>query len=217
MVTNGRLPSANLVTAQKGILLSTPTATAWRQLVVKAKSTLGRSISIAEPAGGYRSFATQHAMQQASLHGTVAEKKAWGLSTTSTAALADAGQSPHGLGICVDIVGTALDERFLDLAKTFGFTRPIAGDPNHFQHDGKTAISVPVGLNKKKIARFLNAEKLGRTTTTATTGKDEKNYVWLIQKYSNKHGRYPSPPFKIDDERGPRTNQCEKWIASIAK
>jgi hypothetical protein len=128
-----------------------------------------------------------------------------------------AGNSPHGLGICVDVVGTAIDQHFLDLAKTFGFSRPIAGDPNHFQHDGKTAISIPVGLNRKKIARFLNAQKLGHTTETATSGKVDKWYVWLVQKYSNKHGRYPSPPFKIDDEWGPRTRQCEKWIAGIAK
>lgn len=168
MAANGYLTASALLTVQSGIRLSVNTAIAWQQLVPAARSGLKRNISIAPPAGGYRSFAVQKTMQSVSKTGTTAEKRFWGLSTTSKAALADPGNSNHGLGVCVDVVGTPIDAAFIALAKKYGFTRPLPTDPNHFQHDGKTAIHEVV-TGSKKFYVVKSGDMLGHIASKYST------------------------------------------------
>jgi hypothetical protein len=206
MVSNGRLAGGDLTSVQGSIQLGDGTAKAYLGLKRAVKLHLDRTIRIAAPAGGYRSYAVQSAMRTASLHGTKADKAKWGLSSSSTAVLAEAGTSNHGLGICVDIVGTPLDSAFFALAKTYGFTRPLQGDPNHFQYDGHTVVPV---IDYKKLGAYLNGRHLGRQTDTAHTGDPDGDYVWLIQAAGIKDGRYPVPPYKHDGKRGPKTDALE--------
>lgn len=212
MAANGYLPAAALVTAQTGIRLSAPTSIAWEQLRTAARTSLKRNIRIATPAGGYRSFAVQRTMQQVSKNGTFAEKRFWGLSTSSTASLAAPGNSDHGLGICVDIVGTVIDTAFVTLARRFGFTRPLPGDPNHFQHDGRTAIHIPNAVDVRKMAAWLNREHLGKHTGAEDDGVRGPVYYWLLQTALHKRGRYPVPPYRIDGVPGSKTNSGELWL-----
>lgn len=131
MSSNGQVPSSDLVTVQSGIQLSRPTANAWFRML-QAGSSTGHRIGVATPAGGYRSLAVQADMR--------ARPWLYNLSKQSTKKLAPTGQSTHGYGTRVDVVG--------DLAwaiangPRFGFFREFgASDPNHFKHDGVTATS----------------------------------------------------------------------------
>lgn len=140
MALNGRVSRAALARVQKGPLgwmhLERRTARDFKRLRAAAKRRLGRRISIAAPAGAYRSYATQAAMKHAaSSRGTWRERRHWGLNPNSTASLASAGYSTHGYGKSVDIVGTPIDSKFKALARAYGFRLTIPGDPNHFGHN----------------------------------------------------------------------------------
>lgn len=131
MAANGQLSASDLVTVQAGITLSRPTANAWMAFM-QAGSRTGHRIGIATPAGGYRSLAVQADMR--------ARPWLYNLSKQSTKKLAPTGQSTHGYGTRVDVVG--------DLAwaiangPRFGFFREFGtADPNHFAHNGVTAIA----------------------------------------------------------------------------
>lgn len=161
MTENGKLPATALTTVQGTIQLSTPTATAYRALAAAAKTRLGRTISIATPEGGYRSYSVQAAMHDAGAHGPASARIKWGLNPNSTVAIAAAGYSSHGLGTRVDVVGSPMDSAFLNLAKTYGFTREFgASDPNHFEHDGKTAITAPKPAAAKKYVTVVKGNTL---------------------------------------------------------
>lgn len=210
MAANGYLPSTLLVRVQSGILLSAPTSVAWEQLVRAARTSLKRNISIATPAGGYRTFAVQRVMQQVSRSGTLSEKRFWGLSTSSKASLADPGSSSHGYGICVDVIGTPMDAAFVTLAKRYGFFRPLPGDPNHFQHDGITAIKPASPVDVKQMARWLNKQHLGKQTLAQNDGVRGPNYWWMLQKQGHRDGLYPVPPFRIDGVAGSKSRSLEQ-------
>jgi hypothetical protein len=138
---NGRVPRSALRRAYKFnngtyALLATTTARDFKRLKAAAKKQLGRNIGIPAPAGAYRSYATQASMHHAgSKDGTYADRVRWGLNPNSVVAIASAGYSTHGLGKSVDIIGTPMDDKFLALAKKYGFTRTFGSrDPNHFGH-----------------------------------------------------------------------------------
>jgi LysM repeat protein len=167
---NGRIPASDLTKVQANTTLSKPTAVAWFALKAAAKKELGRTISIAGTAGGggYRSYAMQDAMHNASISGNAALKARWDLNPNSSVPLAAAGGSTHGLGTRVDIVGTVMDQKFFDLAKRFGFTREFGPrDPNHFMHDGKTAIHTTVV--KKAASKVTAAKKVTYTIKSGDT------------------------------------------------
>jgi hypothetical protein len=212
VVSNGRLPGNDLTTVQGSIQLSDPTAKAWKYLVAAAAKHLGRHISIAAPAGGYRSYAVQAQMRQVSISGNAAQKRYWGLSTTSTAPLAVAGNSKHGLGICVDVVGTPMDGAFLSLARQYGFNRTVAGDPNHFQHDGRTAISDTPPIDFRKLARYLNDRGIGPVTATERNGTRDKAFWTSLQKTGHADGLYPVPQYRIDGDPGDDGSRT-RWLA----
>ncbi len=139
MALNGRLNlKADLVVVQitrpglPNMRLAKRAAVDWKMLKIAAKKRLGRTISIASPGGAYRSWNVQSEMFYGS-RGNVRLAKKWGLNPRSSVPLAGPGTSSPGVGTRVDIVGTAMDESFLHLAKQFGFTREFGpADPNHF-------------------------------------------------------------------------------------
>lgn len=121
MSKNGQLRDDELVTVQGTIRLAVGSAPAWGALVDAVRAETGIVLKITSPRGGYRDLAMQKAAAGTGNH----QYKP--------------GTSVHGYGRCVDIynwaaVGTSkLDE----LATRHGFTRTIAHEPWHYQHDGK--------------------------------------------------------------------------------
>lgn len=162
----GHLPASALAQVQAGIYLAKPTAARYRALQAEAKSKLHRIISIAQPAGGYRSEADQDAMHHAgSAAGTAAERARWGLNPNSTVAIASHPGGTHETGTRVDIVGTPIDAAFLALAAKYGFVREFgAADPNHFIDRG--TYTVPV---VKKIAAAVTSKKVVVTVLPGQT------------------------------------------------
>jgi hypothetical protein len=131
MASNGYVPSSDLVTVQSGIQLSRPTANAWFAMAAAASAS-GNRIGVASPAGGYRSYAVQADMR--------ARPWLYNLNKQSTKSLARAGSSTHGYGTRVDVVG-AVGWVIANGAR-WGFYREFgAADPNHFAHNGVTAIT----------------------------------------------------------------------------
>jgi hypothetical protein len=132
MSANGRLTEGEL-TAVGGILLSNSTARAWQAMVDAAQAEAGISLTIARPAGGYRSFFVQGDMKR--------NPGAYGLNPASSVSLAAPGNSTHGFGTRVDIGSFSGARAAWVLANCdrFGFTREFgAADPNHFKHNGVT-------------------------------------------------------------------------------
>jgi hypothetical protein len=111
-------------------------------------ASLGRNLSIAEPAGAYRSLAVQRDMK--------ANPGKYNLNPNSGAKLAPVGKSGHGDANCVDLVGTSL-VWIVANAGRFGFSRPLSNDPNHFRHDGVTAV----GGTATQITALREVEMLG--------------------------------------------------------
>jgi hypothetical protein len=143
MSANGYLTEAELVHVSPVETLSTLAARAYRHLVI-AGAAKGIKIHIASPGGAYRSFKTQAEMREGSL-GNVALAAKWDLNPNSSVPLAAAGYSSHGFGTRVDLIFNGSSNpngTELSLAAHYGFTREFgADDPNHFKHDGKTAIT----------------------------------------------------------------------------
>lgn len=154
MSANGELKASELTLVQADLYLSVKTARAYKRLKAAAKSKLGRTITIAQKAGAYRSVAVQRAIKKAYDSGSVAEKEAWNLDPASHAEPASPGTSNHGLGIAFDVVGTVMDTPFKSLAKQYGFTFPIPSDPHHAVHDGKTATSPFVVPKTVKVVTY---------------------------------------------------------------
>jgi hypothetical protein len=144
MSANGRLTEGEL-TAVGGILLSNATARAWQAMVDAAEAEAGISLTIARPAGGYRSFFVQGDMKR--------NPGAYGLNPASSVSLAAPGNSTHGFGTRVDIGSFSGARAAWVLANCdrFGFNREFgAADPNHFKHNGVTIGGVITTSGTKK-------------------------------------------------------------------
>jgi hypothetical protein len=179
------------------------------------------------PAGGlgsgYRDLKTQQIFYDAS-RGNVADAKLADLNPDSRTAIAAPGGSSHGWGDRVDLLfNGSSDPSKLDLALAnhFGFTREFqAADPNHFQHDGRTATGGPNPADWRRIvAHYLNGRQLGETTTTEQDGIVDRSrpqhYTWEIQAAGMQDRLYPSPPYKHDGIPGPRTDSVEAHYRSV--
>lgn len=162
----GALKSSELTTVQAGIQLSKSTAARFKLLKTAAKKQLGRSISIAQPAGGYRSAAVQNAMHHAgSSAGSKAERARWGLNPASIVAIASHPYGTHESGTRVDIVGTAMDARFIALAATFGFVREFgSADPNHFLDKGTYKLTVAKKVTASVVSKKVTVKIVGGDT-----------------------------------------------------
>jgi len=149
MSANGRLTGAELVAVQGGEKLSPKAAAAFLAMERDAAAA-GKRIDIPVD-GAYRTYERQAWMRA---HPALYPGKV----------LAKAGTSNHGLGICVDIVGDV--QWAIDNASRYGFTRPIKGDTNHFQHDGKTVPPAPQRDDEDDMKNILirNAGNGGTST-----------------------------------------------------
>lgn len=141
MSANGYLTEDDLVHVSTVETLSVITARAYRHLVIDAKKA-GVTVTLASPGAGYRSFKTQDEMRRGSLGDRKLAAK-WDLNPDSSVPLAAAGYSSHGYGTRVDLLfngSSSPSAAHIKLAKAHGFTREFGSDdPNHFEHDGKTA------------------------------------------------------------------------------
>lgn len=213
MAGNGRVPSTSLRTFDGTPLLSST------RNALKVAALLGELIGVAvRPAAGvgsgYRDLAMQTLFYRAA-HGDRTAAQTVGLSSASSVAVALPGSSSHGTGNRVDVVFNGSDSPTRDqiaLMNHCGFTREFgADDPNHFEHDGRTAISGPNSADWNRIvAHYLNGRHLGKTTTTVQDGRVDRskyqNYTWEVQAAGIADRLYPSPPYKHDGIPGPKTD-----------
>jgi hypothetical protein len=159
MSSNGRLLDSELTWVTDVERLANGTANAWKRLQAACKAATGLDLWIASPAGAYRDYFTQGDMH--------VHPEKYGLNPNSTVPIAAAGYSTHGYGTRVDI-GSFSGARatwLLAHASEFGWYREFgANDPNHFAHDGFTAVD-PI----------LTGSTSG-TTTPIDTGEIEMTY-----------------------------------------
>lgn len=143
MTANGYVPRSALTEAEKGILLDKRVARAYRR--VKAMFyDLGDNLRLIDGSSGYRSYAVQKAMYEASVGHDAAAKRKWNLDPNSTVPLAHPGGSSHGFGTRLDLLvnGHTPNASQRALLAMAGFTREFGGrDPNHFEHDLKTSVT----------------------------------------------------------------------------
>lgn len=171
MSANGRLTAAELTLVQRGpmnIYLANTAAKAWGALKAEYDRTHpGESLTIAEPAGGYRTLAVQ-----ADMH---IRPKLYGLSVYSTIPLAKAGFSSHGDGMAVDIADASKASPrktwLLANASRYGFTRQFGdADPNHYRHDGITAAGGGTRITGRENDMQMFHKTLGTGTTWVVAG-----------------------------------------------
>lgn len=141
---NGELPDSALSEIAPGERLAGPSANAYRALVAAGKAH-GISIRLAAGVGSaYRSLSVQRDYWDA-YNGNAAAAKRVGLNPASRIRVAQPRGSSHGFGTRADLLfngSSSPDAADLALAKQYGWTREFgADDPNHFEHDGRTAIS----------------------------------------------------------------------------
>lgn len=128
---NGRVPDALLVAVEDNDRLFAPAAASFVAMRAAA-ARAGVAITIAEPAGAYRSIEVQRDMS--------ARPWAYNLNPSSTIKLSPPGYSSHGFGTRFD-AGTG-NSWLLKNASRFGWSREFgASDPNHWMHDGRTATT----------------------------------------------------------------------------
>lgn len=143
---NGKIPSTDLITVAVGVQLVPGAAWAYRALVLQGAH---EHISVRPAPGvgsGYRSLEVQEQFWRAT-HGDKTAARLVQLNTSSSVKVAAPGGSSHGWGDRIDLLFDGSQEPTstdLNLAKRFGFTREFgSADSNHFEHDGRTAITPP--------------------------------------------------------------------------
>lgn len=173
MSGNGKLTDGELEAVQGDIRLAKGTAAAWRALVSDVKAGTGITITITSPAGGYRDLALQEDMYR--------NPGKYG----ATHGVASPGHSVHGTGRCVDIynwasVGTAKLDGF---AAKRGFSRTIAAEGWHYQHDGTTTAGGDYTAfdNKKEDDDMKDLLLLIQTPQT----KDKSASDWWVQNLAD--------------------------------
>jgi hypothetical protein len=115
-----------LVAVQGSIRLESRAAAAWKAMVADCRGETGVTLRITSPYGGHRTLAQQWAMWR-------------DRSTSTNGKVAWPGTSVHGSGRCVDVNNWGLVDGWLRAnAREYGFSRTIAGEPWHFQHNGTT-------------------------------------------------------------------------------
>lgn len=151
---NGYVPASALVEVEPGLYLETATAAAYK----KAKAASGGTLNIARPGGAYRTWQMQYDMK----HG-IPSYAYWNLNPNSTAGLANPGQSTHGYGIAVDIIGN--NNWMLAHGGDYGFTRPFGNnDPNHWKFSSPTWAGVVVLTPTQRQVKPEGPEVLRRAT-----------------------------------------------------
>lgn len=177
MSANGRLQPAELTLVQPGIYLANSAAAVYLGL-----KTAGMPGGIATPIGGYRDYPTQAALK--------ANPGAYNSSLPSSA-IASAGNSTHGLGMRVDLVGGAAAWAIRWGGRAI-FQRDPAGDPNCFTIDPSQwtppAVAAPANqrTTKPAIANLRAAHVAG---TTAIVGKLAASTAYQVNYWL--HGTPP--------------------------
>lgn len=173
-MSNGYLKPEQL-TSIYGVQLANVTAQAFRNMSNACFAETGRYLSIALPAGGYRSFWLQGDMRTNPNRWSL-----YNLNPLSLVPLAQPGYSNHGLGLAVDVANWSVMKVWV-LANMgrFGFSRPFGiRDPNHLLHNGRTTghatggTLTPAGTTKTPV-------------TPPTVQEDDMAYIAPILEEKN--------------------------------
>lgn len=138
---NGKLPRKALMQVQKSDSLGDPllaldAGRAYRHLFIAfAKKHV--ALLIVDSNGAYRDYASQGDMH--------VHPGKYNLNPDSVVNLASAGNSSHGFGTAVDLLfdgSSHPTDHQVAICNEFGWHRQFgADDPNHFRHDGRTAVT----------------------------------------------------------------------------
>lgn len=206
MVVAGRLPASALRTVAPGTQLANSAANAFLNLVLIAKMLDGTRVKPAGSVGaGYRDLGMAMRFYRAG-QGDKLLRQQLGIDPNLKVSIGYPGS--HVRGDRIDMLfSTGVTRANLSLAERYGFTREFGErDVNHYQHDGRTAVSGVRSYDKiRLLARYYNSLHLGRQTDAASTGNmHADNFAWLIQQSNRNSGDYPMP-YKVDDVFGPKT------------
>jgi len=199
---NGYVPESQLVEVEPGIQLARDTAAAYLRAKAAARAD-GVALSIARPAGGYRSFGTQQDMH---VHPAL-----YNLDPTSTAGLAAAGHSGHGLGNRVDINGNGRPW-FLTHCAEYGFVREFgAADPGHYEFPGETWPGADGAPGSPTVVPGWH---VGETDFTGKYGENELNGArwYCIEPDTNNSKTI----WAVANNHGVTLAQVAGWTARVA-
>jgi hypothetical protein len=172
MARNGYLAEdgLKLVTVEDDDRLIATSAAAF--LAAKAAAARdGVGLWIVEPAGAYRPYSTQYGMYY--------HPEQYNLNPKNSLKGAAPGYSTHGWGNRVDVNAAGLAWMIANGHK-FGWTREFgSADPNHFKHDGRTAIataftllsSVQIGDVEMRVIYNEDAPESADATRRAIVGE----------------------------------------------
>ena len=154
MSSNGALSPEELSVVETGVWegysyvaqLASGTANAYNA----AKAASGGLLRIAPPDGGYRSLYVQADLWNQYNH--LPHDYDHNLDPRSTQAPAKPGGSKHGFGLAVDMANTAANNWMWAHGSSFGFSHPFANDPQHWLHDGTTAIGPGTQQQQARMA-----------------------------------------------------------------
>ncbi len=196
---NGYVPAAMLVPVE-GLLLARDTAAAYLRAKAAAAAD-GVTLSIARPAGAYRTYAVQQDMH---IHPGL-----YNLDPTSTAGLAAPGHSGHGLGNRVDINGNGR-AWFLAHGGQFGFDREFgSADPGHYRFAGETW-----GSGGAASAPAATSWHVGQTNFKGTYGENELNGArWYCIEPDTGADK---TIYAVAAAHGVTLDQVRAWTASVA-
>jgi hypothetical protein len=215
---NGRAPATSLKLVAKGCTLLSPTALAWRNLVVVHSMMNDVLIKPASEYGaGMRDIPCQQVFWRAGQGDKAAIKQAH-LDPDLDVTIAVPGSSSHGWGNRIDMLFDGHSPNAIDLstAKRYGFTREFGSkDKNHFEHDRVTATAGVRNVDRVKlVAEFLNERHIGRTTNAVHTGdQNDRDFTWLVQHWGHLQKTYPVA-CREDGKRGPYTDASlhSTWV-----
>lgn len=161
---NGQLPSSAL-TQVEGMFLAKGTARAYIRLCAAAKKA-GHSIFIYGPAGAYRDLKVQREIRLPQF------AKKYNVNSGTGWTFAAVGESNHGEGRAADIGPDSARTWLRAHGHEFGFAFPIARDPNHALHDGKTATQVTTDrADANRRVRHHWKALLGRKPSIVTVAR----------------------------------------------
>lgn len=149
MSKNGYLSPAELTTVQGTMQLRTDTAKSWFAMKAAAAHD-GVTLTIAGPAGAYRSWATQLDMR--------AHPGRYNITPGIVSGL----PSEHGLGTCADIAAGLAWVK--SNGRRFGWTFPLKTDPNHARYGGTTTAgetSTPIATEEDDDMKYIYTPNRG--------------------------------------------------------
>lgn len=196
---NGNVPS-DLLVVRDGMLLARDTAAAYD----RANAASGGQLSLAKPAGAYRSLAVQADM--------IANPGRYNLNPASSVALASPGHSSHGTGNRLDLATG--NSWMLSHGGQFGFTREFgAADPNHWEFAAETWPGAPAPVVVPTVPA-VKGWQVGETDFTGKYGENELNGArWYCIEPDTSADK---TIWSVAQAHGLTLDQVKGWTSSVA-